>query len=174
MPLEPGQVSYVPSLPSFDPPNDRIYAMDPGPGKVAAVNLDQETGNMTLAWSVDQKTPEWTVLIGPADQRVLVGTNINTNVTNPLEYNAGPIGANYEEQMIWRDADTGKLLASSDYFSPMIPLFQMWPGYGGIIYEGLNDGHIMALKVLPQINIASNLTSNNTTTTSQNSTGTIS
>jgi hypothetical protein len=37
----------------------------------------------------------------------------------------------------------------SDYFSPMIPLFQMWPGYGGLVYEGLNDGHIMALKVLP-------------------------
>ena len=25
-------------------------------------------------------------------------------------------------------------------FSPMIPLFEMWPGYGGIIYDGLNDG----------------------------------
>jgi hypothetical protein len=148
MPLKPGQVSYVASLPSFDLPNNRIYAMDPGPAKVAAINLDQKTGNMTLAWSVDQKTPEWTVLIGPANHRVLVGTNVLTNVTNPLDYFAGPIGANYTEQIQWRDAATGKLLAASDYFSPMIPLFQMWPGYGGLIYEGLNDGHIMALKVL--------------------------
>jgi hypothetical protein len=22
--------------------------------------------------------------------------------------------------------------------------FEMWPGYGGLIYEGLNDGHILA------------------------------
>lgn len=94
----------VPSLPSFDLPNNRIYAMDPGPGKVAAINLNQETGNMTLAWSVDEKTPEWTVLIGPASQRVLVGTNLQTNVTNPLEYDAGPIGPNYKERIRWREA----------------------------------------------------------------------
>jgi hypothetical protein len=174
IPLEPGQISYIPSIPSFDPTNNRIYNMDPGPGKVAAVDLDPKTGNMTLAWSVDQRTPEWTILIGPADQRVLVGTNIKTNITNPLDYDAGPIGANYKEQMIWREADTGKLLAASDYFNPMIPLFQMWPGYGGLIYEGLNDGHIMTLKVLPATNATStaNMTSTTTTTTAagQNST----
>jgi hypothetical protein len=136
--LEPGQVSYIPSLPSFDPPNNGIYAMDPGPGKVVGIDLDPETGNMTLAWSVDQKTTEWTVLIGPTDQRVLVRTNILTNATNPLDYNTGPIGVNYKEQIVWRDAETGKLLAASDYFGPMISGFQMWPGYGGLIYEGLN------------------------------------
>lgn len=149
MPLKPGQVSYIPSLPAFDPENNRIYPMDPGPGKVAAINLDQKTGNMTLAWSVDQKTLEWTVLIGPADQRVFVGTNILTNVTNPLGYKVGPLGANYKEQLQWREASTGKLLAASDYFSPMINGFEMWPGYGGLIYYGQNDGHIIALKVLP-------------------------
>ncbi len=41
------------------------------------------------------------------------------------------------------------LMLRVDYFSPMIPLFQMWPGYGVLVYEGLNDGHIMDLKVLP-------------------------
>ena len=35
MPLQPGQVSFIPALPSFDLPNNRIYAMDLGPGKVA-------------------------------------------------------------------------------------------------------------------------------------------
>ena len=163
MPLEPGQLSYIPSLPAFDPENNRIYAMDPGPGKVAAIDLDQESGNMSLAWSVDQKTLEWTILIGPADQRVFVGTNMLTNVTNPLDYNVGPIGANYKEQIQWRDADTGKLLAASDYFSPMINGFEMWPGYGGLIYEGLNEGHIMALKVLPTSTAAG---SSNSTSTS--------
>jgi hypothetical protein len=92
--------------------------MDPGPGKVVGINLDRKTGNMTLSWSVDEKTTEWTVLIGPADSRVLVGTNILTNATNPLDYNTGPIGVNYKEQIQWRDANTGKLLAASDYFGP--------------------------------------------------------
>lgn len=110
---------------------------------------------MTLAWSVDEKTLNWMVLIGPAKQRVLVATNMKTNVTNPLDSFPGPVGANYTEQIQWRDANTGKLLAASDYFSPMIFEFEMWPGYGGLIYEGLNDGHIMALKVLPTSSSAS-------------------
>jgi hypothetical protein len=35
MPLKPGQMSFIPSLPAFDLPNNRIYAMDPAPGKAA-------------------------------------------------------------------------------------------------------------------------------------------
>ena len=43
--------------------------------------------------------------------------------------------------------------------------FQMWPGYGGLVYEGLNDGHIMALKVLPASTAPS--TTGNSTSTSE-------
>jgi hypothetical protein len=68
MPLEPGQVSYIPSMVSLDRQNSRIYAMDPGPGKSVGINLDKKTGNMTLAWSADQQTLSWMILIGPADQ----------------------------------------------------------------------------------------------------------
>jgi hypothetical protein len=31
----------------------------------------------------------------------------------------------------------------------MIPGFEMWLGYGGLIYYGQNDVHIISLKVLP-------------------------
>ena len=165
MPLEPGQVSYIPSMVALDGENNRIYAMDPGPGKSVGINLDPATGNMTLAWSKDQKTLSWMVLIGPSDQRVLVATNILSNVTNPVDWQSGPVGANYVEQVVWRDADTGRQLAASDYFSPMSAGFQVWAGYGGIIYEGLNDGNIMALKVLP----ATNATSTTSTAVGQNS-----
>lgn len=148
--------------------------MDPGPGKVAAINLDQKTGNMTPAWNVDEKTREGAALIGPAKQRVLVWTNIKTNVSNPLDYFPGPIGANYTEQLQWRDAATGRLLAATDYFSPMIFEFQMWPGYCGLIYYGENGGHIVALKVLPAAttNAASTTDTATTATTAagQNST----
>jgi hypothetical protein len=124
MPLEPGQVSYIPSAVTVDLPNNRIYAMDPGPGKVVGIDFDPETGKMSLAWSADQSTSSWMILIGPADQRVLVGTNIKTDDPNPnpLYWDSGPVGAKYTEQAQWRDAATGKLLASSDYGTvPQLP-----------------------------------------------------
>lgn len=138
MPLKPGQVSYIPSMPSFDRQNNRIYAMDSGPGKSVGISLDQKTSNMTHAWSADQTTLSWMILIGPANQRVL-------DVTY---------------------AAYGKLLAASDFFSPMSAGFEVWPGYGGLICEVLNDGHIMALKVLPK-----STSSNSTSATSTSTTG---
>jgi hypothetical protein len=87
-------------------------------------------------------------------------------VTNPVDLQSGPKGANYVEQIQWREADTGKLLAASDYFSPMSAGFEVWPGYGGLIYEGLNEGNIMALKVLPATTAPSpsvNTTANSST-----------
>ena len=111
------------------------------------------------------------ILIGPANHRVLVGTNIASNITNPLDLQSGPKGVNYIEQIQWRDAATGKILAASDFFSPMSAGFEVWPGYGGLIYEGLNDGHLMALKVLPTSTPTppspppSNSTSTNSTST---------
>ena len=80
--------------------------MDPGPGKSVGINLDPATGNMTVAWSADQSTLSWMVLMGPADNRVLVGTNILANVTNPVDWQSGPVGANYVEQIVCREAQT--------------------------------------------------------------------
>src|SRR5437870_13906551 len=90
MPLKPGELSFVPAMLSVDRQNNRIYAMDPGPGKSVGINFNQETGKMTLAWSADQKTQDYMVLIGPANHRVLVGTNILSNVTNPVHLVPGP------------------------------------------------------------------------------------
>ena len=136
-------------MPAIDPVNSRIYAMDAGPGKTVGIDLDQNTGNMKVAWSKDQKTLSWFILIGPADNRILVGTNISTSEPDPSRLEVGPKGANYLEQIQWQEASTGKLLAASDFFSPMVVGMEVWAGYGGLIYEGLNEGHIMALKVLP-------------------------
>lgn len=151
MPLEQGQISYIPSALSVDAVNNRLYTMDPGPGKVAAVDINPQTGEMKLAWSVDQSTLSWMVLIGPPDQRVLVATDIKTNtpMPNPLDWQSGPIGANYTERVQWREASTGKLLGQSDYYSPMVVGMQLWPGYGGLIYDGLTDGGLVAFQPLP-------------------------
>jgi len=158
IPLQSGEQSYIPSDPSVDLANNRIYAMDSGPGKVAAINLNQATGNMSVAWIVPQKTFSCTTLIGPANHRLLVGTNINPNATQTQLNNL-----NYTEQVVWRDAATGKVLARSDYFAPMVPGNALEPGYGGLMYDLLSDNYIIALQVAPKA-ASSNSTSTSATT----------
>jgi len=145
---------------SVDLPNNRIYAYDYLPGKMTAINLDQSNGNMSIAWGpVDQRTISFFTLIGPPEKRVLVGTNINPNVTKQqLEQGALGTAYTYTEQIVWRDAATGKVLAQSDYFSAMSPGILVTPGYGGLIYELLYNGHIMALQVSPARTASGNST----------------
>jgi len=160
IPLEPGQKSFIPSMLSTDLPNNRIYAYDYLPGKMAAINLDQSSGEMSVAWGpVDQRTISFFTLIGPAEKRVLVGTNINPNVTKQqLEQGALGTAYTYTEQIVWREAATGKILAQSDFFPAMSPGILVTPGYGGLIYELLYNGHIMALQVAPALTSAGNST----------------
>jgi hypothetical protein len=150
MPLKPGQNSYIPSMQATDVENNRLYAMDPGANKVVGLDFDQVTGKMTLAWSVDQATWSWMTLIGPANQRVLVASNIVSSEPDVAKWNIGPVGANFKEQLMWRDASTGKLLASGEFYGPQVIGMQVWPGYGGLIYEILTDGTIVEYQVLPK------------------------
>jgi hypothetical protein len=62
----------------------------------------------------------------------------------------GPRGANYTEQIQWRNAKTGKLLASSAYYTPAAFAAQVPPGYGGLIYDILQNGHIVRSSVHPK------------------------
>jgi hypothetical protein len=62
---------------------------------------------------------------------------------------------------------------NNNFFSTManqVGGFLVSPGYGGLIYEGLHDGHIMALKVFPATNAAATANTTSTTTAGQNST----
>lgn len=70
IPLEPGQKSYIPNFAVMDLPNNRIYGMDEGPGKVVGIDFDQKTGNMSiaLAWEPkEMKTFGWINAIGPPE-----------------------------------------------------------------------------------------------------------
>jgi hypothetical protein len=127
---------------------------------------------MSIAWTPkEMKTFGWVNAIGPPNHRVLIGTNMK--VTNESNIQPGPRNPSYTEQVMWRDAATGKLLAASDFFTPMSSGSQVWPGYEGLSYHVLIDGHIMALKVLPKTNMtSSSAAAANTTATTpgQNST----
>jgi hypothetical protein len=160
IPLKPGENSNYYAHLAVDPQNNRIYTMDAGAHKVAGVNFNPKTGNMTVAWVEPQWSQNYITLLGPIDKRVFVNTNISSSVTqNATKLDSGPEGANYIEQILWRDANTGKMLAASDFFAPSNPAGNVPVGYGGLVYNMLNNGHIVTLQVLPKP------TSSNSTTT---------
>lgn len=132
--------SFIPSMVSVDPQNSRMYVMDAGAGKLAGVNL--HNGKLSVAWTQDQTTLSFTTLLGPKNQRVLIGTNI------PVKTFQGP--KHYTEQVIWRNAQTGKELASSSQFPKMTQGILVTPGYAGLQYFLTADGHIIALQVTPK------------------------
>jgi hypothetical protein len=55
---------------------------------------------------------------------------------------------NYKEQLTWRDAATGRLLAESDYFEPITINSLTSPGFGGRVYFPTIEDFI-TLQVLP-------------------------
>jgi hypothetical protein len=172
IPLKPGENSNYYAHLAVDPPNNRIYTMDAGAHKAAGVNFNPKTGNMTVAWVEPQWSQNYITLLGPTEKRVFVNTNMSSGVTqNATKLDSGPVGANYMEQIQWRDANTGKLLAASDFFPPSNPAGNVPVGYGGLIYNMLNNGHILTLQVLPKTNITSSPTAGTTNTTTKTTTG---
>ncbi|MFF9179237.1 hypothetical protein [Streptomyces sp. NPDC014793] len=146
--MKPGQVSYYYAKVSADAANDRIYVMDFGLGTASAI--DFRDGRMSLAWKVKQRSNSYITLIGPADKRVFVNANAHSNTeTDPTKFDYGPVGANYMDQIQWRDTRTGKLLAASDFYPPSNPAGTVPPGYGGLIYDILGDGRAVVLAVRP-------------------------
>ena len=166
IPLKPGQQSTYYAHGAVDPENSRIYAMDAGsPHKAFGVDLNPNTGKMSVVWVVPQWSQSYITLIGSSHNRVFVNTNMSSPVTqNVSEMNPWSKGANYVEQIQWRDANTGKLLAASDFFPSAAAYATVPVGYGGLIYDILNIGNIIALQVLPATNETATAT---TPTTSQ-------
>ena len=123
---------------SVDPANNRVYVMDAGAGKIAGVNLTD--GKLSVAWTGDQRTLSFTSLVGPAINRVLIGTNIPVKFFKQLKsYNT--------EQVVWRNAATGATLATSSVFSKMTPGILVTPGYGRLQYFLADHGYIISLQV---------------------------
>lgn len=124
--------------------------MDARVQRGSAVDIDPSTGNTSVAWIEPQWSQSYITLIGPSHARVFVNTNMSSPVTqNVSEMKPGPIGANYKEQIQWRDAVTGRLLAASDFFPSSASYADVPVGYGGLVYNITNIGHIIALQVLP-------------------------
>jgi hypothetical protein len=133
--------SFIPSMVSVDPANNRVYVMDAGAMKIGGVNISTN-GVLSTAWTQDQTTLSFTSLVGPVDQRVLIGTNIPVKDFKQLKSYS-------TEQVIWRNAATGAAIATSSTYSKMTPGILVTPGFAGLQYYLSYDGHIISLQVVP-------------------------
>jgi len=132
-PLKPGEFSFAPPKAGADPENGMVYSADMGVRKVAGIRLDQATGDLKVAFVVDDVTNTFQPLIGPKDRRVLLLTHAKFNVAaEPLM--VALFTENYKEQLTWRDPATGKIIAESDFFEPLTINSLTPPGFGGRIY----------------------------------------
>jgi len=145
--LKKGKWSFAPPKPHTDPENSMIYSADMGMGKVAGIKIDQATGEMKTVWVVDDITSAFQPLIGPKDQRVMLLSNAKLNVAKePIKL--ALFTGNYKEQVTWRDAATGRIIAASDFFEPLTAGSLITPGFGGRVYFPTGKGFI-TLQVLP-------------------------
>ena len=131
--LKKGEWSFAPPKCGADPENSMIYSADMGIGKVAGIKLDQATGELKVEFVLDNTTTTFQPLIGPPEKRILMLTNMKRNVEKePLK--AALFTANYKEQLTWRNAATGEIIAESDFFEPLTINSLTPPGYGGRVY----------------------------------------
>jgi hypothetical protein len=149
-PLKKGEWSFCLPKAGADPENSMIYSADMGVRKVAGIKIDQDTGELKVAFVVDDTTTTFQPLIGPKDKRVLLLTNMKLNVEKePIK--VALFTENYTEQLTWRDVATGKILAESDFFEPLSINGLTPPGYGGRIYFPTAVGKgFYVLQVMPQ------------------------
>jgi len=145
--LEKGHISFAPPKSGTDAENQMVYSADVGMGKVAGIKLDPATADLSTAFVVDNVTTSLQTLIGPKDKRVLIVSRMKPAfVLEPVL--ATSMSGRYHEQAVWRDAASGRILAESDYFDPLVPNGLLTPGYGGRVYFPTAKGFI-TLQVRP-------------------------
>jgi hypothetical protein len=141
-PLKPREISFAPPKNGSDADNNMVYSQDLGVGKVAGIKLNAANGAMKTVFVVDDRTTCLVALIGPKDKRVMVTSNQHHDF--PFEPTMLALGTGlYKEQVRWRDAATGRLLAQSDLFEPMSPNTLVTPGFGGRSYFPTDKGFIV-------------------------------
>jgi hypothetical protein len=118
-----------------------VYAQNLGVGKVAGMKLDQKMGELKNIFVVDDRTTCLVALVGANDKRVMLTLNQRYDV--PFEPMMLALGTSlYEEQVRWRDAATGRLIAESDFVEPMFVNTAVTPGFGGRFLAGLSCGNL--------------------------------
>lgn len=126
--------SWSPSAVSVDPLRNRIFVLDGLAGQIASLEL-HDNGLQTV-WTAPQRTIEFLALIGSAHRRVLVGTDVPRGQQ---------IGANTQDWVVWRNADTGEEIARSPLLQAVNGGTMVEPGYAGHMYFLAQSGDIVEL-----------------------------
>ena len=138
--------SETPALPGIDAANNLIFADDYFLKGVYAIRLNQQTGDMKIAWSrPDWWSSDYFSMVGPASKRVLISQNINpsTTTTNIAT------GFNYTETVLWANEATGKTIAQSASNPSTAVGSLINVGYGGRFYTMGNAGTLFIYQVMP-------------------------
>ena len=128
---------------TVDPLRNRIFVLVGLAGRIAAVEVRDD--GLHTVWTAPQITAEFLALIGPAQRRVLVGTDHASQLMTP----SCPPGAGPEDSVVWRNADTGDEIARSPLLSPVSGGTMVEPGYAGRMYFLADNGKIMELTARP-------------------------
>src|SRR5215470_7873739 len=106
--------SWSPSAVSVDPLRNRIFALNGLAVQIAAVDLRDD--GLHTVWTKPQNTTEFLALIGPAERRVLVGTDAAGQPMPP----SCPVGGGTQDSVVWRKADTGDEIAGTSAQVPAV------------------------------------------------------
>jgi hypothetical protein len=142
--------SFIPSLPTIDPDHRRIHTFDGFVGEAASVEFDPVAG-LTVAWRVPQRSFAFSMLAGPPQARVWIGTDV-TDRRARIAFAVLPFGAlrmlagrvaPSREALVWRDARSGAELGRLEGVAAVgggAPV----PGYGGVVLlPDLSDGSLV-------------------------------
>jgi len=131
-------VSWDAATVSVDPHSNLIYAMDALPGEIAAVHLG--SSGLQTAWKAAQTTTEFIAIIGPPDQRVIVGSDIPGAQIPDI---------NTEDEVVWRNAATGQEIARSARLPAMTSGTMVQPYYSGDMFYPGAAGSLYKLRPAP-------------------------
>jgi hypothetical protein len=136
----PTPVSFAVAHGAFDPDNGLLFAADAGARHASALSFDPETG-FTFKWRERHTTSVFQQLVGSANNRVLVMSELIN--FPPLSL---PLTATNEE-VVFRDATTGRELSRSEPLPRMSDGANISPGYGGRVYYPGVDGKLYEITV---------------------------
>ncbi|HUA35363.1 MAG TPA: hypothetical protein VMA09_17265 [Candidatus Binataceae bacterium] len=131
-------VSWNAATVSVDPESNLIYAMDALPGEIAGVHLS--SSGLETAWKAAQTTTEFIAIIGPPNERVIVGSDIP---------GAQIPDANTQDEVVWRKAATGQEIARSARLPAMTSGTMVQPYYFGEMFYPGAAGSLYRLEPAP-------------------------
>lgn len=145
--------SFMPSMPTVDIENNRIYAFDGYAGGLAALDFNPKSG-FSIAWKVSQQRSfAFSALVGPKSARTLISTNISDFLPNFLLQNLDlkrkvwltHLAVIPREELVWRDAVSGHELGRSKAIAAVAGS-ALTPGPDGSLYvPDLKDHRLIRL-----------------------------